>query len=569
MGPEGLGPRCRQKNGGEEILINFRSNQTALRHTRKFLFRSIAKVLTVALSSSLLAIVIAAPAQAYTTCGNILGGNASTQSFADNTAKITITPEHGTIFYVDTRRGINASYVAYSITNTGTTTKKNLWVKLSDFVANSGTSVVSLANPADNAQQIPSLAANASYTVYFLVAANKSSTVTQTHTVEVFNGDPRLSSTGAASTGCDYTFKRVDQTIAANANKVTSVSVSSTNPVLGGTLVVTVNGATGQGGQGQSVASGGDGDVMWISPASVGTWPTRALRLEKTQVVINRQGNNSVTLTDSLVYLGVNSGSTKLTSKSTYVATYTFRVIGGASFNPEVKPVAQIASGTQMKHTGSYPSVSTINLTSLNTPMTVTKTAAATAYTPTSCSASTKFAVRFTITARLASGTVGTATLDEIVDVPPTGSAFDTQANQATYTDAVTTTSSALGTPNTITGENPVKLHWTGPFYVTSTTPAIFSYTMCVDKTAGTYRNIAYGYVGNTIVGSNSLDVSCQTVTTTGTTFSLSGTCNTTKPKQPQTITFESLDPVGVGSVTQLYGTSTSGLQVVFSTSSS
>ena len=167
-------------------MINFRSNQTALRHTRKFLFRSIAKVLTVALSSSLLAIVIAAPAQAYTTCGNILGGNASTQSFADNTAKITITPEHGTIFYVDTRRGINASYVAYSITNTGTTTKKNLWVKLSDFVANSGTSVVSLANPADNAQQIPSLAANASYTVYFLVAANKSSTVTQTHTVEVF-----------------------------------------------------------------------------------------------------------------------------------------------------------------------------------------------------------------------------------------------------------------------------------------------------------------------------------------------------------------------------------------------
>ena len=68
--------------------------------------------------------------------------------------------------------------------------------------------------------------------------------------------------TGAAATGCDYTFNRVDQTIAANANKVTAVSVSTTTPALGGTVVVTVNGATGQGGAGQSVASGGDGDVI-------------------------------------------------------------------------------------------------------------------------------------------------------------------------------------------------------------------------------------------------------------------------------------------------------------------
>lgn len=530
---------------------------------RKFLSLS----LSLSLTASVFGFLVATPAYAYSSCGNILGANASSQSYADNTAKITITPEHGTIFYVDSRRGINASYVAYSITNTGTSTKKNLWVKLSNFAAASGSSVVALANPVDNMQQIPSLAANASHTVYFLVIANKSTTVTQSHTVEVFNADPRLSSTGAAATGCDYTFKRVDQTIAANANKVTSVSVSTTNPVLGGTLVVTVNGATGQGGQGQATP-GGDGDVMWISPASVGTWPTRALRLEKTQVVINRQGNNTVTVSDSLVYMGVNSGSTKLTSKSTYVATYTFRVIGGASTNPEVKPVAQIASGTQMKHTGSYPSTSTINLTSINTPMTITKTASATAYTPTACTSGSKIAIRYTITARLASGAVGIAALDEIVDVPPTGSVFDAQVNQATYSDATPLSDVSLGSPSSITGESPAKLHWTGPFYVSSTTPATFNYTMCVDKAAGTYQNTAYGFIGNTIVGSNSLQVSCQTVTTNGTTFSLSGVCNTTKPKQPQTITFGSLDPVGVSAVTQLYATSTSGLPVVFSTSS-
>ncbi|MFM8254039.1 MAG: hypothetical protein ACKN9O_02265, partial [Actinomycetota bacterium] len=283
----------------------------------------------------------------------MLGTSDATKSRIDSTAKITITPQHGTIFYIDSRRGINASYVAYKITNTDTTTKKNLWVKLSGFTAASGTSFISLANAADNAQQIASLAPSGTATVYFLLTANKSTTVDHYHTVEVFNGDPRLSATGTAATGCDYTFNRIDQTIAANANKVTSVSVSTTTPVLGGTVVVTVNGATGTVGAGDST---GDKDVMWVSPASVATWPTRALRLESTQIDIRRQGKNiSSTVLNSLIITGVNAtGNTGFTSKTLYTSTYTFRVIGGASANPTVKPVAQIASGTQMKHTGSY-----------------------------------------------------------------------------------------------------------------------------------------------------------------------------------------------------------------------
>ena len=508
------------------------------------------------------------PAQAaYGSCGTVLGANAAAQSSIDNTAKINITPRHGSIFYIDTRRGINASYVAYSIKNTDTSTKKNLWVKLSNFTAASGNSFVSLANAADNMQQIPSLASNASYTVYFLVVANKSTTVDQSHTVEVFAGDPRLVATGVASSGCDYTFNRIDQTIAANANKVTSVSVSTTTPVLGGTVVITVNGSTGTAGAGDAA---GDKDVMWVSPASVATWPTRALRLESTQIQIKRQGKVVTdTFNDSLIIMQINKSGSNFTSKTLYTSTYTFRVIGGASANPTVKPVAQIASGTQMKHTGSYGTLPVINLTSLSTPITVTKSAAAAAYSPTSCDAASKFAVRYTITARLASGTAGNAILDEIVDIPPAGSTFDTRINQATYSDASPVTNAALGTPSTITGETPSKLHWTGPFYVTSTTPATFSYTMCVNKTAGTYQNTAYAYVGNTIVGSNSLQVSCQIVTSDGTTFTLSSTCNTAKPKQPQSITFSALDSVGVSSITQLYATSSSGLAVVFSTSSS
>ncbi len=515
----------------------------------------------------MLAIVNVAPAFAYNSCGNVLGGSAASQSLIDNTAKFTITPQHGTIFYIDSRRGIDASYVAYKVTNTATTTKKNIWVKISNFAAASGNSLVSLTNPADNLQQIPSLASNASYTVYFLLAANKATTVDQAHTIEIFNGDPRLAATGAAATGCDYTFNRIDQTIAANANKVTSVSVSTTTPVLGGTFVITVNGSTGTAGAGDA---SGDADVMWISPASVASWPTRALRLESTQVQIKRLGKSVTdTFTNTLVVMDIDRNGSNFTSKTLYTATYTFRVTGGATTNPIVKPVAQIASGTQMKHTGSYSALPAINLTSLSAPITVTKSAAATAYTPTACNATTKFAVRYTITARLASGTVGTLALDELVDVPPSsGAAFDTQANQATYSDATPVTNAALGSPSSVAGESPAKLRWTGPFYINSSTPAVFKYTMCVDKVAGTYQNTAYGYVGNTIVGSNSLQVSCEIVTSDGTSFTLSSGCSTAKPAQPQTITFPAPDPVGAGTVTPLYATSTSGLPVVFTTSS-
>ncbi|MEY2798654.1 MAG: hypothetical protein RIS22_920, partial [Actinomycetota bacterium] len=414
------------------------------RSTRvRSIFASVRRLLSLSLSISLtgsiLTVLSIAPAFAYNTCGNVLG---PTTELSDNTAKIKITPQHGTIFYIDSRRGINASYVAYKITNTDTTTKKNLWVKISGFTATSGSSFISLANSADNLQQIPSLASSGTSTVYFLLAANKATTIDHQHTIEVFNGDPRLAGTGAAATGCDYTFNRIDQTIAANANKVNSISVSTTTPVLGGTFVITVNGATGTAGAGDAT---GDKDVMWISPASVASWPTRSLRLESTQIQIKRLGKTvSDTFNNTLVVMEIDKNGSNFTSKTLYTATYTFRVLSGATSDPIVKPVAQIASGTQMKHTGSYGTLPAINLSGISAPITVTKVAAATAYTPTAC-ATNQFAVRYTITARLASGTPGTVSLDELVDVPPSaGSTFDTQANQATYSDATPLTNVAL-----------------------------------------------------------------------------------------------------------------------------
>ena len=136
--------------------MNFRSSQSDLRSTRKFLFRSIAKLLTIALSSSLLAIVVAEPARA-------VNSSCRASTFATNNPPagdgyeiandIRIQPVHGKYFYVDLRRNINAAYVGYRITNMSNVSRSNVWVKLSDFTGGA----LGLSNSSDSVFQISSL----------------------------------------------------------------------------------------------------------------------------------------------------------------------------------------------------------------------------------------------------------------------------------------------------------------------------------------------------------------------------------------------------------------------------
>ena len=430
-----------------------------------------------------------------------------------NTTKVTAS--HGKVFYIDSGQGQNldASYVAYKIDNTdGATAKSNVWVTLDTFTGG----VVKLANPRDATQSMGSLAASGTNTAFFLLKAAMSSTAAQSHVVHVYSGKPGTA--GATEIySCTFSFSKVAETIKASANKVQSVS-SSTTSVLGSNLTITVNGASGTIGQGSSI----DGAMLWLTPSAKSTWPTQALRLVSTQVdAWDNQGRN-----DSGSNNKVGSYANQLQIKDTnllspnvsikdvgkvwYTAVYTFRIIGPATSAVTILPIGQISSGTQVKHTD----VGTIPAASLNiTSGTITYQAAATkAVSATVTATGSPVTTTFDYTVSLANSGASQLIFDQVEDIPSAGLSY--VADTARFNGS-TTNNAALSTTDSS------KLIFPGPFTVPANSTRTLTYKMSGTCTAGTfsYQNTASAYIGQTVVGASSTTTS---LTTAG------GTCGQT-----------------------------------------
>ncbi len=306
---------------------------------------------------------------------------------------IKVTPSHGKAFYIDSgvTPKLDAGYVGYIATNTTNAAKNGLWLKISDFTGG----VVSLANIDDQYMQLDNLgtagSGSESSTAYIMLKASGASSQAQSHIIRIFDKRPDL--TGASELySCKYSFSSVKETIKAAANKVsdggtqakdydsnsTAIDVSNTSPQLGENIVITVEGQTGQIGQGGVP----DYDSIWLTPAAVSTWPTRALKL--VDVSVKFEGGNDWnvadqrTFNDQLLIAGAD-GLANVDS-SQYVASYTFRVIGNPGSSVKAVPVAQIASGTQMKHTDTSGSgaTATINFATVAINYSLAKRATAT-----------------------------------------------------------------------------------------------------------------------------------------------------------------------------------------------
>jgi len=321
--------------------------------------------------------------------------NAATADSCDGTStqdNVKITAVHGKVFYIDTGQNqfIDASYVGYKVTTTAA--KTNVWVQLDSFSGG----VVSLANPLDANTPIGNMTSSDNKMSYFLLKANKSTTLAQTHVVRVYSGRPDLpSSTQLYS--CTFKFVKVSETIKAAANKVNSITPSTSTLVLGSTMTVDVRGYTGVIGKGSPI----DGSIMWISPAARSTWPSSSLRLENVTLGFyqNKQYKNVVSngsFTNQLYVKTLSNGSSILGNKYYYKAVYTFRILGKSAAAAPVSPVAQISSGTQIKHTDMAATPSTsLNTDTTSIDASLTKTASTSA-----TYASNKMTITYTITLR-------------------------------------------------------------------------------------------------------------------------------------------------------------------------
>jgi hypothetical protein len=373
----------------------------------------------------------------------------------------TITPSHGKVMYIDTGVSpkIDAAYMGYRIT-AGSTALKGYWVSVTNFRGG----VISLANQADQNQQLvdsfaplPDVAAGASKTVYFLVKANTSTRVAQVHTVGLYSNRPDVVGISAASE-CEFSFTKVAETIKAAANKVTSV-VTAGSLSVGQLVTVTVEGASGTVGAGSPDV----GQILWFSPAAYSSFPTTALRLESVQLVTspdNANFNNSadiriynerLLITPSITpensatgysgaYKSLLTTTDSLVGKRYYKNVYRFRIIGKSAAPAALKPVAQISSGTQIKHTDlgavCNSCVSSIATDTVSTPVTISKgLSTGSFYVGTG---SYVDYVRASYRVTVATTATGEVSVDEVVDIPPTGAIFTGSASYKIGTGSTT-----------------------------------------------------------------------------------------------------------------------------------
>lgn len=473
----------------------------------------VAKVSITTLLLPLLILFVGTPfAQAvYSACAAPVSGVPAETSIGSD---FKLKPSHGKNFYVDFSKSpaLNASYIGYTIKNNTGADKTNVWVKLTDFNqagANIQNRLLSLANAADYKMQIPILPANSSKTVYFLIAAAReslradSSTI-QTHTVEVFQGDPDTSSITAVG-GCNYSFNAVEDVIEAAANKVTSVTVDKATPTLGELVTVIAQGTPGTIGSGDTSATG-DRDIVWLSPSAVKTFPTRALRLESVGInfgTVNAGAGCQVSYSEQLLMTGVSA----CVQNVTYTATYKFRVIGSSTSSVTLAPIANIASGTQVKHTDGSSATTTINLANVATSskFTLAKT------TSVSDTETVGSVVRVPYSVKVTNTGLTDITLDYVLDDPSAGTY---RANSGAYviTDKSTPGSSVSINP-TLRADN--NYYFVGPFTIPGSSSnggtnsfITFTYVMELSLAStgntATYTNSASGFVGSQRVSSAS-----------------------------------------------------------------
>lgn len=437
---------------------------------------------------------------------------------------LKVYPSHGSVFYIDTGQGqeINATYVGYRVENTTGSTMENLWAQIGTFTGG----VVSLSNPLDQKYRVGDVASGATEASFFLLQANQPTSTDQTHDITIYDADPDAG--GSSVYSCTFTFVEVMETIKAAANKVTEVATTSVEE-LGGFVEVTVTGQTGVIGSGTSSP---DGEVLWFSPAARSSWPSSSLVLESTSIQTSTNKNlnqNLQTHSNTLIFRDPTSTLSGSSRKYFYEAVYVFRIKGPVSGSAQVIPIAQISSGTQIKHTDiSGITSDTDSSFTVATPVNVDVGKAVSTTATDSDSADGRYEFDYTLTFTNTSS--NQISLDQVVDDFDSGVEFFQAVDAEFHSNPI---------PDAPVVNSDGNLVFQGPFDIPGNSSRTLTYTMeetSVCSGQQTYSNFAWALVGNQVVGSSATAIEGVTLTT-------ATTCGDPASSTP---TSQAIDPVAI-----------------------
>ena len=390
-------------------------------------------------------------------------------------AQVTITRTSSDIFYIG-NAPISCNYVGYSVTNNSGGDYDTVSVTVGDFVGTG--SVVGLAINEDGSINLGSIADGESKMAYFYLKATGETTNTQTHTISVFD---EFGGAGNLLVDVDFDLT-VEDTIQANANKVTATLIGPDPAGLGGIATIEFTGETG---------TIGAAKILSFSPATYDNWRADVLQMLSAEIVLS--GGNTATITDKLF---IPTSDVLNTSNTNYVATYTFRVTNETPVDTVLSPLAFISSGTQVKHT-SVSSIEALFLPPISNSLVLAKSAS-----PAGLGIG---GGQVTYTVTVTNSGIddidfpgqNNAILDRFVDLLPVSPAVATYvASSATYNGV----SIADPTIDTDGGTGQQTLTWTGSFVVPASSSVDLTYTVAIPATVGTYGNQVIAYIEDTVI---------------------------------------------------------------------
>ncbi len=391
---------------------------------------------------------------------------------SDPGVNISVVRESSPVLYFDPASNqnpkLNASYVQYTITNNTGSAIQDLWVKLQDF---SGTKV-SLSSTENGITHVGAFPAGATKNVYFLLAVSGTGS-SQTHNVGIYPSNPSVVANTCLQ---NFSYSTLDA-IAANANKVTGISISPNPPQLGGLFNIVVTGDTG---------TIGAARIFSTTPSAITAWLANAFELTNVSIVLS--GGNSGTVSNDLFFTLANAADTH------YVTTFTFRAKAPTSSNSSIYPVSYISSGTQIKHTD------TGNLAALGSIQPVTNqvilgtSTASPGQSPSCLGGGGGTSV---VSVNITNNGSNAVTLDDIVVTLPTSPA--TVTLDAGYTETFDGT--ALPVDPVISGHT---VTWYYQFTVPAGSTKTLQFQVNIPATNGSYTIRSVGHIDTTAIDTSS-----------------------------------------------------------------
>jgi uncharacterized repeat protein (TIGR02543 family) len=249
------------------------------------------------------------------------------------------------VFPIDIGNSYLANYIGYKVTPTSSVS--NLWVKIGTM-----TGPVTLTAGQSNKIRMGAVTGGTSVNTFFHAKAPAADSATDsTHIVSLFDGDPDAG--GSEICSSSNLFTEVADKIAANANKVDSIQVSSSGSGVGiQTATALVSGQTG------TIAASGE----WIlSPAPFIDFPSDKWQLISTKLETNIVGGVPSRTLNNILYIN----SVPNSDEGDYKATFTFLSIATATSSTNLTPISYITSGGPLKFTGSLPTQGSISAEAL------------------------------------------------------------------------------------------------------------------------------------------------------------------------------------------------------------